>query len=89
MKANKISVIVPVFNVENYLEKCVKSIIEQTYKNLEVILVDDGSTDKSGFLCDELKKQDYRIKVIHKTNEGCQMLVMQEFRFQLANIFHL
>lgn len=51
MKANKISVIVPVFNVENYLEKCVKSIIEQTYKNLEVILVDDGSTDKSGFLC--------------------------------------
>ena len=83
MKANKISVIVPVFNVENYLEKCVKSIIEQTYKNLEVILVDDGSTDKSGFLCDELKKQDYRIKVIHK------MLVMQEFRFQLANIFHL
>lgn len=46
MKANKISVIVPVFNVENYLEKCVKSIIEQTYKNLEVILVDDGSTDK-------------------------------------------
>lgn len=50
MKANKISVIVPVFNVENYLEKCVKSIIEQTYKNLEVILVDDGSTDKSGFL---------------------------------------
>lgn len=70
MKANKISVIVPVFNVENYLEKCVKSIIEQTYKNLEVILVDDGSTDKSGFLCDELKKQDYRIKVIHKTNGG-------------------
>ena len=89
MKANKISVIVPVFNVENYLEKCVKSIIEQTYKNLEVILVDDGSTDKSGFLCDELKKQDYRIKVIHRQMEGCQMLVMQEFRFQLANIFHL
>ena len=70
MESNKISVIVPVFNVESYLEKCVKSIIEQTYKNLEVILVDDGSTDKSGLLCDELKQQDYRIKVIHKTNGG-------------------
>lgn len=70
MESNKISVIVPVFNVENYLDKCVKSIVEQTYKNLEVILVDDGSTDESGLLCDELKKQDYRIKVIHKTNGG-------------------
>ena len=66
----KISVIVPVYNVEQYLEKCVESIINQTYKNLEIILVNDGSTDNSGKLCDELAKKDERIKVIHKENGG-------------------
>ena len=66
----KISVIVPVYNVEQYLERCVESIINQTYKNLEIILVDDGSTDNSGKLCDELAKKDGRIKVIHKENGG-------------------
>lgn len=66
----KISVIVPVYNVEQYLERCVESIINQTYKNLEIILVDDGSTDSSGKLCDELAKKDDRIKVIHKENGG-------------------
>ena len=66
----KISVIVPVYNVEQYLERCVESIINQTYKNLEIILVDDGSTDNSGKLCDELAKKDNRIKVIHKENGG-------------------
>lgn len=65
-----ISVIVPVYNVEKYLEKCVKSIIGQTYKNLEIILVDDGSTDSSGKMCDEISKTDDRIKVIHKKNGG-------------------
>lgn len=65
-----ISVIIPVYNVEKYLERCVKSVIAQTYKNLEIILVDDGSKDNSGKLCDELAKLDTRIKVIHKTNEG-------------------
>lgn len=54
---NKISVIVPVYNVENELERCVKSICDQTYKNLEIILVDDGSTDNSGIICDELAKK--------------------------------
>ena len=62
----KISVIVPVYNVEQYLERCVDSIINQTYKNLEIILVNDGSTDNSGQLCDELAKKDDRIRVIHK-----------------------
>lgn len=66
----KISVIVPVYNVEQYLERCVDSIINQTYKNLEIILVNDGSTDNSGQLCDELAKKDGRIRVIHKKNGG-------------------
>ena len=65
-----ISVIVPVYNVEQYLEKCVNSIINQTYKNLEIILVDDESTDSSGELCDKLAGKDDRIIVIHKKNGG-------------------
>lgn len=67
---NKISVIVPVFNVEEYLNKCIDSILNQTYTNLEIILVDDGSTDTSGKICDEYQKKDKRIKTIHKTNGG-------------------
>ena len=65
-----ISVVVPVYNVEKYIERCVVSIVNQTYTNLEIILVDDGSTDQSGLICDELNNQDDRIKVIHKMNEG-------------------
>lgn len=65
-----ISIIVPVYNVEKYLEKCVDSIIKQTYKNIEIILVDDGAKDNSGKICDELKEKDNRIKVIHKPNGG-------------------
>lgn len=66
----KISVIIPVYNVEKYLEKCIQSVINQTIKNLEIILVDDGSTDLSGKICDEYSKKDKRIKVIHKENGG-------------------
>lgn len=65
-----ISIIVPVYNVEHYLERCVESITNQTYKNLEIILVDDGSTDGSGVLCDELAAKDPRIIVIHQKNQG-------------------
>lgn len=65
-----ISVIVPVYNVESCIEKCIKSIIGQTYQNLEIILVDDGSIDKSGQICDEYAQVDRRIQVIHKRNEG-------------------
>lgn len=65
-----ISVVVPVYNVEHYLKKCVDSICHQTYRNLEIILVDDGSTDCSGSLCDEFATSDSRISVIHKSNGG-------------------
>lgn len=65
-----ISVIVPVYNVEDYLDRCIESIINQTYKNLEIILVDDGSTDSSGKKCDEYALRDGRIKVFHKENGG-------------------
>ena len=65
-----ISVIVPVYNVEKYIKRCIDSIIQQEYRNLEIILVDDGSTDKSGIICDEYKKRDKRICVVHKENGG-------------------
>ena len=65
-----ISVIVPVYNVEQYIDRCVESIINQTYQNLEIILVDDGSTDNSGIKCDEWKKKDKRVVVVHKKNGG-------------------
>ena len=65
-----ISVIVPAYNVEPYIEKCVKSIINQDYPNLEIILVNDGSKDKTGELCDKLKETDDRIQVIHQNNRG-------------------
>lgn len=65
-----ISIIVPVYNVEKYLSQCIESLINQTYTNIEIILVDDGSTDCSGIICDKLKKKDKRINVIHKDNEG-------------------
>lgn len=66
----KISVIIPVYKVEEYLEQCVDSISDQTYKNLEIILVDDGSPDNCGKMCDEYAQKDNRIKVIHKENGG-------------------
>ena len=66
----KISIIVPCYNVEEYLPKCIDSILNQTYKNLEILLVDDGSPDRCGEICDEYAKKDSRIKVIHKSNGG-------------------
>lgn len=65
-----ISIIIPVYKVEKYLEKCIQSVINQTYENLQIILVDDGSPDNCGKICDEYAKKDHRIEVIHKSNGG-------------------
>lgn len=65
-----ISIIIPIYNVEKYLNKCIDSILNQTYSDLEIILVDDGSTDKSSEICEYYKEIDNRIRVIHKKNGG-------------------
>ena len=67
---NKISIIIPVYKVESYLCECLDSVIYQTYNNLEIILIDDGSPDNCGAICDEYAKKDSRIIVIHKENAG-------------------
>ena len=69
----KVSIIVPIYNVEKYLSKCIESILSQTYKNIEIILVDDGSPDNSPQICDEYAKKDDRIIVIHKANGGVSL----------------
>ena len=69
-RKSKVSVIVPVYNVENYLKRCVDSLIRQSLAEIEILLIDDGSTDRSGKLCDELAGADLRISVYHKENEG-------------------
>ena len=65
-----VSIIVPVFNVERYIHRCIDSLINQTYQDIEIILVDDGSTDSSGLICDNYKEKDKRINVIHRENGG-------------------
>lgn len=67
---DKISIVLPIYNVEAFLDKCIYSIVNQTYENIEIILVDDGSTDSSPQICDKWKQRDSRIKVIHKENGG-------------------
>ena len=71
MKAfEKISVIVPIYNTAEHLHRCIDSILDQTYTNLEILLINDGSTDNSGVICDEYEKKDVRVKVIHQENSG-------------------
>lgn len=70
MNNPKVSIIVPIYNVEKYLDRCISSLINQTLKDIEIILVDDGSPDNCPKMCDEYAKKDYRIKVIHKKNAG-------------------
>ena len=66
----QLSIIVPVYNVENTLSRCLDSILRQTFKDYELLLIDDGSTDKSGLICDEYADKDKRIRVFHKINGG-------------------
>ena len=66
----KVSVIIPVYNVEEYLQECLDSMLDQTYKHLEIILIDDGSQDRCPYICDQYATKDDRIKVIHKKNGG-------------------
>lgn len=73
MSFRTVSVIVPVYNAEKYLDRCIGSLVSQTYKDLEIILVDDGSTDRSPAMCDAWAKKDGRIRVIHKENAGAGM----------------
>ena len=65
-----ISIIVPAYNVETYIDRCMESLVNQTYVNIEIILVDDGATDSTGLKCEEWGQKDTRIKVIHKENGG-------------------
>lgn len=71
--AELVSIIVPVYNVAEYLDRCMQSLLHQTYGQLEIILVDDGSTDNSGDICDNYKAADSRVKVVHKSNAGLGM----------------
>ena len=70
---SKVSIIVPVYKVEQYLARCIDSILAQTYKDWELLLIDDGSPDRSGFICDEYATKDPRIRVFHKENGGVSM----------------
>ena len=70
MNNKKVSIIVPVYNVEKYLQRCIESILTQTETDFELLLIDDGSKDKSGLICDEYAQKDIRVNVIHKENGG-------------------
>ena len=70
MSDKKVSIIVPIYNAENYLEKCLESLLFQSYKNLEILLIDDGSPDKCPQICDEYAKKDSRVRVVHQKNSG-------------------
>lgn len=82
----KVSIVVNVYNIEKYIRDCINSLITQTYTNIEIILVDDGSTDKSGSICDEFAQKDERIKVIHKKMEDLVRLEKVELISQLEII---
>ena len=69
----KVSIVIPIYNVDRYLNQCIESIVNQTYRNIEIILVNDGSDDESGKICNEWEKRDARVKVLHQKNQGCSM----------------
>ena len=81
-----VSIIVPIYNVEQYISKCIESILAQTYRDFELILVDDGSTDMCGTICDEHAKQDSRVHVIHQENKGVSAARMKSIACALVII---
>lgn len=82
-----ISIIVPVYNVEAYLHQCLQSILDQTYTNLEIIVVDDGSTDHSPAICDHFAALDARVKVIHKKKWWTKCCPQYRFRHSIRRIY--
>ena len=76
----KISIIVPVYNCENSLQKCINSILDQTYENIELILVDDGSRDTSNFICKKFEEKDKRVKLISQENLGASATESRDFK---------
>lgn len=89
MKKTFVSVVVPVYNVEPFLPECVESILAQTWQNYEVILVDDGSTDSSGKMCDDYARKNTRVRVIHKKMGDCLLQEMRALILHWATILHL
>lgn len=83
-----ISIIVPVYNTEGYLRECLDSILQQTYNNIEAIIVDDGSTDRSADVCREYSNIDSRIKYINKKMGACLLLVIGVLKRLKVSIFH-
>lgn len=81
-KTPLVSIIIPVYNVEKYLERCIQSVRSQTYNNIEIILIDDGSPDNSPIICDRFRELDERIIVVHKKMEVCQMREMPVCKYQ-------
>ena len=84
-----VSIIVPVYNTEKYLERCIVSLRQQTLNSIEIILIDDGSSDNSGNICDDYASKDDRIKVIHKRNEGQGLARNSVWNYQKANMYYL
>lgn len=89
LEQHLITVIIPVYKVEEYLEKCVQAVCRQTYKNLEILLVDDGSPDRCPEMCDAFALRDARIRVIHKKNGGLSSARMLRWMWHEENILHL